>query len=220
MRAAGDELSEMDPNANVLPFRADVTTESGVSGAVDVMLDRWGGIDVLVNAVGRGHAAHLSDASAQDWLDNWRINVLSSVLLAKAVAPVMSRAGYGRIVFLGAASGKQPTEGQVVSNVHKAGVAALGATLATELASSGILVNVVCPGRTLTPRRVANAERAASAAGITADEYLSRIAATIPLGRLAAPQEVGALIVFLCSKQAGYMTGQAICVDGGLVRSI
>ena len=217
---AVSELGEKDRPGAIRGWAGDVTTEEGARGAVGAVVSAWQGLDVLVNAVGRGHRAPLDEADARRWEENWRVNILSSVLLAKEAVVPMARSGTGRIIFLGAASGRQPTEGQLVSNVHKAGVDALGATLAKELAPRGILVNVVCPGRILSHRRYARAEGDAGKEKVEVHEILSRTADTVPLGRLGTPEEVAGLIVFLCSSGASYITGQSICVDGGLVRSI
>ena len=198
----------------------DVTVATDCRRVVQEAVERLGGLEILVHAAGisyRGAFADLDDAA---WEANYQLNVLAPVRLARLAIPHLRQAGWGRIVFVGAASGKQPSLHQSISNTHKAGLLALTKSLAEELAGEGILVNSVCPGRCLTQLWKRRAEQEAPREGLTAEQYLQRVAATIPLGRLATPEEVAAVIVFLCSQQASYVTGQSINVDGGLVRAI
>ncbi|BAS26368.1 SDR family NAD(P)-dependent oxidoreductase [Limnochorda pilosa] len=220
LRAAADQLRREVPGAELPLIEADATKPEAVTRAMGHLEHEWGGVDILVNAVGRSHRGRLDELTPPEWAANWEVNVLSSALLARAARVPMARQGHGKMVFLGAASGKQPTEGQLASNVHKAGLLAFVKTLATELAPEGIRVNAVCPGRVMTPLRMEKAREESAEAGITVEEYFDRLRATIPLGRLARPEEVAAVVTFLCSEQASYVTGQAISVDGGLVRSI
>jgi len=209
-----------DGNDAIETIAADVTRPEHAREVVTRALERWGRIDILVSAVGQGVRSTLESATPEVWEENWRTNLLSAVAMTRAVHPAMQKEGSGRIVLLGAASGIQPTPGQIVSNVHKAGLIALGKSLALELAAEGIRVNVVCPGRILTDRRERRAHAEAEALGITVDEQLARVARTVPLGVWGRPEQVAAMIVFLCSEQADYVTGQVIAVDGGLVRAI
>lgn len=199
---------------------ADVRVGAEVEAAVDRVAAAWGGLDGLIDSVGSGQRGLLRDLSAGDWEENWRLNVLSAALLARVCHQAMRRSGGGSMVFLGAASGKQPTEGQLVSNVHKAGLMAFVSTLAVELAPDRLRVNLVCPGRSMSPRRLEKARQVAEEEGTTVGEYFERLSASVPLGRLSEPDEVAALAVFLLSRRASYITGQSISVDGGMVRSI
>jgi 3-oxoacyl-[acyl-carrier protein] reductase len=126
----------------------------------------------------------------------------------------------GRITLLGAASAKQPRFEASPSNTAKAALVNLTRGLADELASRSISVNCVGPGHILTERRRRRLEREAQALGISSEERCREDAAVIPLGRLGKPEEVAAMVVFLSSPRASYITGQSILVDGGLVRSI
>jgi 3-oxoacyl-[acyl-carrier protein] reductase len=213
LRVSGSPSSE---EVAVMP--ADVCSEEQTRGVVEAIERRWGRIDILVSAVGQGVRSTIDSADLTVWEENWRTNLMSAVTLARAVIPLMRRPGGGRVVLLGAASGIQPTPGQLVSNVHKSAVIALGKSLALELASENILVNVVCPGRILTERRAARLKDEAAAAGVTEEEYLDHVARTIPLGAWGTPDHVASMIVFLCSEPAAYITGQVIAVDGGLGR--
>ncbi|MCY4422195.1 MAG: SDR family oxidoreductase, partial [Acidimicrobiaceae bacterium] len=124
------------------------------------------------------------------------------------------------IVLLGAAGAKMPYVNQVVSNVHKAGLLALVKTLSHELASKGIRVNAISPGRTLTRLWLDRAERMAAEQGTTPGEIIEEFAAEVPLGRFAEPDEIAQAVVFVASDRAGYITGQSISVDGGIGRGL
>ena len=119
-----------------------------------------------------------------------------------------------------AVSAKQPTFRQITSNTHKAGLLALVKSLAEECGSSGVTVNGVCPGRIYTGQVERRTSSEAAARGVSHAEVLREVEATIPMGRYGHPSDCGSMIAFLCSSQAGYVTGQNISVDGGLGRSL
>ncbi len=219
--ALEEAVSELPSSDDVLPVVADATDPQDAARVVGVAVSQWQGVDILVSAVGQGIRSTLQDATSGAWEENWRTNVLSAAIMAQAARPHLAASHRGGcIALLGAASGIQPTRGQLVSNVHKAALLGLGKSLALELASEGIRVNVVCPGRVLTERRLARAPGEALHAGVTVEEHLERIAQTIPLGRWGRPEDVADAILFLCSPRAAYITGQVLAVDGGLVRSV
>jgi 3-oxoacyl-[acyl-carrier protein] reductase len=177
-------------------------------------------LHALVCAAGGSRRSAFEDLPDEAWLQNYEFNILGTVRAIRALLPALRRAGDARVVLLGAVSARQPTAHQVVSNVHKAGVLALAKTLALELAPDGIGVNSVSPGRALTPLWQNRAAQMAKDEGITEAAVLSRVAADIPMGRLGTSEEVAAMVAFLASPAAAYVTGQAIAVDGGLQRGV
>jgi len=132
----------------------------------------------------------------------------------------MKAAGWGRIINITSFAAKQPHEGLILSNTSRAGVLGFAKSLSNELASSGILVNSVCPGAFETERHIALAEKRAAQEGISVEEANRKRTREIPLGRFGKPAEFADLVAFLASERASYITGTAIQIDGGVIRSL
>ena len=146
---------------------------------------------------------------------------MSTVRLIRWVIPHMRKSGGGRIINIESTSVKQPIENLLLSNAIRSGVVGLAKTLSIELAADKITVNNVCPGRFLTDRvRQAYKITEQVQQGVSEVDAIQGIVKDIPLGRLGDPAELGALVAFLASEQAAYITGTTIQVDGGLVRSL
>lgn len=195
---------------------ADVTVQEQLEAAFASVMKQLQKIDILIYAAGRSHLGQLFDTDSDDWMKNWKVNVLAFVETVKLVVPQMKTLGTGRIIVLGASSGKEPTWNQLVSNVTKGSLLSLVKSLALELAPYNILVNNVCPGRFITPRRWYKAAKY----GMPVEEYLKQVAEEVPLKRLGEVHEIADFITFLASEKGSYITGQSINVDGGRVRSI
>lgn len=182
--------------------------------------DMWGGLDVLVSGVGGSIRSAFSDLTDEDWLNNYTFNVLATVRGIRAHLPLLTAGTHPAVVMLGAASSKMPYAHQIVSNVHKAGLLGLNKTLASEFAERGIRVNLVAPGRTLTPLWTTRADKMATDKGTTREEVLAEFSKEVPLGRFGTATEVARMVIWLASPCASYITGQAINVDGGIARGL
>jgi 3-oxoacyl-[acyl-carrier protein] reductase len=132
----------------------------------------------------------------------------------------MRKTRWGRIVNVASLSARQPVEGLVLSNTFRPAIVGLAKTLSNELARDGILVNTVCPGYTRTDRLEELAQARARGGEITAAAVMDAFGKAAPLGRIAEPEEFAAVVAFLCSERASYVTGQTIAVDGGAVRGL
>ena len=192
-----------------LVMAGDVSRPETVRGLVDETLGRFGRVDILVNNAGGGIRHGLEEISEEEWDTLLDANLKSAFLCCRAVVPGMRARGYGRIVNVSSIAGRNVSR---LSGPHystaKAGLLGLTRHLAQDLGPSGITVNAVAPGPTAVPR-VLEKWRARS------EEDRRRIVAGIPLGRLAEPEEVAAVIAFLASDDARYVTGVTIDVNGG-----
>jgi 3-oxoacyl-[acyl-carrier protein] reductase len=143
---------------------------------------------------------------------------MNVVRLSRLVLPGMRARRWGRVVHITSLVAKAPYPLLTLSSTLRAGLSGLTRTLALEAAADGVTVNALLPGHVMTDRQLHLAEVKAAAAGITQAEHFERQAATIPMGRMGEPAEVGATIAFLCGQPAAYLTGQSLLVDGGLVQ--
>jgi 3-oxoacyl-[acyl-carrier protein] reductase len=179
-----------------------------------------GPVEVLVNNVGIAVQTAFDELSEDDWERMWQLNVMSYVRAIEAVLPGMRERGFGRIVNVSSTAGKRPSTGMPNYSVTKAAVLSLSRLVADVYAKDGILCNAVAPGPTASPAWLAAgglADQAAERSGKSREEVLADVARGRPLGRLAEPSEIAAVIAFLCSDRAKYVTGAAWSVDGGTV---
>ncbi len=206
--------------ARTLAVPTDVTRRDHVEQAVSATVARFGRLDVLVTNAGGPPGGTFETATDEQWQAAFELNLLSTVRMIRAALPHLKASGAGRIVNLQSTSIKQPIEGLLLSNGIRPGVQGLARTLAEEIARSGVTVNTVCPGRIKTERFDSLLASRMKAWGVSREEALRRIEETIPVGYAGEPEDVAHVVVFLCSSQARYITGQAIVVDGGITRSL
>jgi 3-oxoacyl-[acyl-carrier protein] reductase len=199
---------------------ADVTQAGAAEALVAAAEAAMGGIDLLVDCVGGSIRSRFEDLTDAAWEQNYAFNVLSAVRLVRACLPALRRGQGPAVVLLGAAAARMPYPNQIVSNVHKAGLLALVKTLAAELAPEAIRVNSVAPGRTLTRLWTDRADRMAAEQGRTRDAVIAEFAHEVPLGRFGTAEEVAAMVAWLGSPRAAYVTGQTVAVDGGIARGL
>jgi 3-oxoacyl-[acyl-carrier protein] reductase len=179
-----------------------------------------GRVDVLVNNVGVAYHRSFEELTDADWEELWQLNVLSYVRAIQAALPGMRERGSGRIVNVSSTAGKRPSAGMPDYSVTKAAVLSLSRLVADVYAKDGILCNAVTPGPTASPAWLAPgglADQQAERSGKSREEVLEAVGKGRPLGRLAEPEEIAAVIAFLCSDRASYVTGSAWSADGGTV---
>jgi 3-oxoacyl-[acyl-carrier protein] reductase len=200
---------------------ADVSQPGTAERLVGTAVERFGGLDILVNNSGGPPFGHFSDFGDDAWRDAFDLLLLSVVRMVRAALPHLRASGRGRIINIESTSVKEPIPGLLLSNSLRAGVAGLARTLADELAPDQITVNNVLPGSILTDRLRAGAAARAEQAGTPVDDLIrAEVGKRVPLGRVGEPEDLAALVAYLCSPAAAYVTGQTIAVDGGLLRSI
>ena len=201
---------------------ADVTLAGDAARIVDACVERFGAVDVLVNNAGTSFVRPLEELTDDDWQGQWELNVMGPMRLMRAAAPRMAAAGGGRIVNVCSSSGKRPSLTNVAYSVTKAAQLSLSRHFADRWVGDGVLVNAVAPGPVTSPLWLADgglADQAAQARGVTREEALASQQAKVPLGRFAEPDEIAAVIVFLCSACASTVAGAAWSADGGTVPS-
>ncbi len=203
-----------------LPVVADVAVAADCQRFVAEAAAAFGRLDVLVTNTGGPKPGGFESVEGGDWEAAFRVTLANVVNLVHAALPHMRKNGWGRIVNVTSLSAKQPIDGLVLSNAFRPAVVGLAKTLAAELGKDGILVNNVCPGYTRTDRLDELARVRAKAAGTTPEQILAGLAQAVPLGRVAEAHEFAAVVCFLCSERASYVTGATIPIDGGAARGL
>jgi len=206
--------------AEALPVVADVSVPAEAKEAVRRTHAHYQRLDILVPNAGGPPFGHFLDLPEEAWQKALNLNLLSTLHLCRAAVPHMQEAGWGRIVNITSFAAKQPQEGLILSNTARAGVLGLAKSMANELAPYNILVNSVCPGAFETERHLDLSRRRAEQEGVSLEAFLKSRAKLVPLGRNGRPEEFADLVVFLASERASYITGTAIQIDGGVVRSL
>ena len=213
-RESGPEVGES------LHVAADLSEPDSPGNLVTEAERALGPVDVLVNNVGFAEIRAFDELTDDDWEQLWQLNVMSYVRAIKAVLPSMRERRSGRIVNVSSTAGKRPSTGMPDYSVTKAAVLSLSRLVADLYAGDGILCNAVTPGPTASPAWLADgglADQTAKRSGKSREQVLADVGKGRPLGRLADPEEIAAVIVFLCSDRANYVTGAAWSVDGGTV---
>lgn len=219
LRAAADEIREAT-GAEVRYLQADLTRPEQIRHLADEVLRQYGRIDVLVTNNGGPPAGYFDEFNDEDFAAAHELTLMSAVRLIRSVLPAMRVQQWGRIVNITSVSVKQPIDNLLLSNVYRAGVVALAKTLSQQEAIHGITINNVAPGYTRTDRVLELAEARAEEEGKSVDEVLGEQAAGYPMRRMGEPEELAALVAFLASEQASYITGTTIQVDGGYVEGL
>lgn len=214
------ETIARETGARTLAVVADVGVAADCARFVDTAAQAFGRLDVLVTNSGGPRPGAFEATTEADWEAAYRVTLANVVNLVQAAVPHMRRNGWGRIVNITSLSAKQPVEGLVLSNAFRPAVIGLAKTLASELAKDGILVNNVCPGYTRTDRLDELAAARSRATGITTEQFLAGLAQATPLGRIAEPAEFAAVVAFLCSEKASFVTGTTLPIDGGATRGL
>jgi 3-oxoacyl-[acyl-carrier protein] reductase len=181
------------------PLVADVSTVDGARAFIDAAGDSLGGIDILVTNAGGPPAGDFTSTDVDQYIAAFELNCLSVIAMCNAAVPEMRRQRWGRVVAVTSIAVRQPIPGLILSNTARAGATGFLKTLAREVAGEGVTVNSLQPGTHDTDRV----------------RQLGQDASGVPAGVIGNPEDFGAIVTFLCSEHASFLTGSAIPVDGG-----
>ncbi|MYH50820.1 MAG: SDR family oxidoreductase [Gammaproteobacteria bacterium] len=209
-----------DTGSRPVAVAADLTDPEGVRRVTDTAVEAFGQVDILVTNTGGPPSGPFEAHSPEAWRTAVAQNLESVLNLTRAVLPGMRERGWGRIVNVTSIAVKQPVDGLILSNSVRAAVTGFARTLANEVARDGVTVNNVMPGYTRTARLDWLAGQIAAREDIDREAAFDRWASEIPAGRVGAPAEFAALVTFLASERASYITGTSIPVDGGWIRAL
>lgn len=198
-------------SGSAIAVEMDVADADAVSAGLASVTDELGPVEVLVNCAGWDVLTPFVATDEDFWDRVIEINYKGPLRTTHGCLPAMIEAGFGRIVNIGSDAGRVGSSGEAVYAGAKGGVIAFTKTIAREVARRGITANVVCPGPTDTPLL-----EEIAAATDTSDKIIGAMARAVPMKRIGQPHEVAAAVVFLCSEEAGYITGQTLSVSGGL----
>jgi 3-oxoacyl-[acyl-carrier protein] reductase len=217
----GDRVEQARLNAGAaLGVACDLAEPDAPEALIAEANRELGPVQVLVNNVGEAYQIGFEELTDRQWDDMWQLNVMSYVRAIRAALPTLRDAHGGVIVNVSSTAGKRPSTGMPNYSVTKAAVLSLSRLVADLYAKDGVRCNAVTPGPTATAAWLADgglADQQAKRTGKTRDEVLEAVGAGRPLGRLARPEEIAAVIAFLCSPLAAYVTGSAWSADGGTV---
>jgi NAD(P)-dependent dehydrogenase (short-subunit alcohol dehydrogenase family) len=194
---------------------ADLSAPGEPERAVEDAVGALDGLDVLVNNVGIARHARFEEVPDEEWDAYWQLNVMSYVRAIRAALPHLRESQHASIVNVSSTAAKRPSTGMPHYSVTKAAVLSLSRLVADLYAKEGIRCNAVTPGPTATQAWLAEGGLADQQG--EREEVLAKVGAGRPLGRLAEPEEIAAVVAFLCSDRASYVTGAAWSADGGTV---
>lgn len=198
----------------------DVTDSAAVASFAAAVEARFGRLDICVTNSGGPPSNSFKNTKPEEWRSAVEQLLMSTIFFARETLPRMQKNKWGRLITITSSAVKQPVDGLLLSNSVRSAVTGLARTLANEYAADGITVNNVCPGYTRTARLDGLASTISARTGEKTEEVFAGWEREIPARRLGTPQEFAAVVAFLASERASYVTGTSIAVDGGLVRSL
>ena len=199
---------------------ADLSDGAGITRWVAGTVERFGGVDILINNAGAAQGGPFLELADEAWLDSWRLKLFGYIRVARAVFPHLVRRGGGRIVNVIGIGGVQPMPNYMIGGAANAALLNFTKALANEGAPHGILVNGVNPGPIATERWETMIKKWGEAKGVSPTQVEMELLAEVPLKRAGTSDEVAHAVVFLASPLASYITGATLAVDGGMTRTI
>jgi len=218
LKQTADEIANAT-RSEVLAIPADMASSADIEQVVKETVNHFGGLHILVCNAGGPSAGYFKEFDDRQWQEAFNLTMMSAVRLIRAAIPHMEKEQWGRIINITSLSVKQPIDNLIFSNAIRASVHGMAKTLANQVAAQGITINNVMPGYIYTDRVRQLVKNTTERTGQTEDEVLVGLTELTPVGRIGQPKELGALVAFLASEQAGYINGASIPVDGGRLKS-
>lgn len=209
-----------ETKAGVFPVQADLSAAGGIEKVVDQTLREFGRVDILVNNSGGPPPGTCFDFSEEEWRRAFEAVLLYVIRGIQLVVPHMKKNRWGRIINITSLTVKEPEPHMVLSNVFRSGVVSLAKSIAADLIKDNITINNICPGAFKTDRAVQLINAQAKKLQKTPEEIEKKAVLELPLGRYQDPEELGDLVVFLCSERAKGLSGTTIPVDGAVSRTL
>jgi len=213
------EEIEQTSDVKVVAIEADLSSEKDISALFQEAKKELKAIDILINNNGGPPPSTFEELTDEDWQKTFNSTMMSAIRLSKLVLPDMKKNKWGRIINISSVSVKTPVNGLFLSNSIRMGVLGWAKALSDEVAPHGITVNSVCPGTTKTERIEQILKVQSESSGKDKSEIEEAMANSIPMLRIGEASDLSALITFLASEKASYMTGLAVQVDGGSART-
>jgi 3-oxoacyl-[acyl-carrier protein] reductase len=217
-RGVEQAAAEIAPTAR--GFALDLSDAEAIDPFLDRLHKEFGAIDILVLNGGGPPPSSATDINPDFWRRQFEAMVLAGMRITGDLLPAMKERRWGRILAVASTSIREPIPGLTASNALRSAVAGWLKTLSSEVAADGITVNMLLPGRLATDRTLGFDRMDAEREGVSIETVAARSQAEIPLGRYGTPQEFGAAAAFLASIPAGYITGIALPIDGGISKSM
>ncbi len=219
LQTTAKEINEVSGNA-VFTLAADVSNPETAARMVRNAAEMIGGLDIIVTNAGGPPAGNFDDFDMEAWHKAADLNLFSAITLIRSALPYLRQSRRAAILTVTSMSAKQPVDNLILSNTIRPAVIGLTKSLSRELGEEGIRVNSILPGITDTERVTELMQSRATAHGTSIDEEREKATQAIPLKRIGQAQEFANTAVFLCSPAAGFITGVALQVDGGEVKSL
>jgi 3-oxoacyl-[acyl-carrier protein] reductase len=216
---AVEEVSQAT-GGEIIGIPVDVTDGEQARRFVQKSLEHYGTLDILVNNAGGPPSKTFLEIDDDLWYAGFRLDLMSTIIMTREAVRTMVEKRWGRIINMTSVAIKQPTDGLILPNVVRSGVIGLAKALSSELAPYNITVNNVCAGYTMTERVRELSIAIAEKEGCTPEDVIKSWEASIPMGRLGTVEEFSALVAFLVSERASYISGVSIQIDGGYYKEI
>jgi meso-butanediol dehydrogenase / (S,S)-butanediol dehydrogenase / diacetyl reductase len=210
-----EPLEQVAAATGATPIPGDTSSPDDVGSAVDAVLDRLGGLDVVVANAGIGLGGAVGEVSDESWRRTLDVNLTGAMLLLRAALPHLVRRGAGAIVLVSSVSGMVSGPRSAAYEVSKAGMLALTRSVAVDYGPLGVRCNAVCPGWIRTPMGDRAVAEVAAERRVSLEDAYALVNEPVPLRRAGSPEEVAACCAFLASAEASYVNGAALVVDGG-----